>query len=140
MIHKLPHTVLVRGVYHYNRRVPEQAVKGFGSRSVRVSLSRDYDEARELSEALSSALEDIWSAPRVRPFDVETLLAHLRPQTWDLASCLDEYLQLHSINEKPSRLAAEALIQVAGNKPIETYSRRDARELSYSPTLGQFPV
>jgi site-specific recombinase XerD len=129
MIHKLPHIVLVRGVYHYNRRVPEQAVRGFGSRSVRVSLSRDYDEARELSEALSSALEDIWSAPRVRPFDVETLLAHLRPQTWDLASCLDEYLQLHSINEKPSRLAAEALIQVAGNKPIETYSRRDAREL-----------
>ncbi|MBF9059750.1 hypothetical protein HKCCSP123_11205, partial [Rhodobacterales bacterium HKCCSP123] len=136
MTHKIRHTTLVRGTYHYNRRVPEQAVEGFGIRYVRTALSQDPDEAAMLSEAMSSALEDIWSSPRVRPIDVEALVQRLKPDTWDLASCLDEYLSFQSINEKPSRLAAEALIRVAGNRAIDSYTRRDAHDLVTSPAFA----
>ncbi|TCM84587.1 tyrosine-type recombinase/integrase [Rhodovulum steppense] len=129
MIHKIRHTTLVRGTYHYNRRVPDHAVEGFGSRYVRLPLSRDTEQAAMLAEGLSSALDGIWSSPSVRPVDVNKLLERVKPHTWDLASCLDEYLRLHSINEKPSRLAVDALIRVAGNKAIDTYTRRDARDL-----------
>lgn len=127
MYHKLRYTVQRSGSYHYYRRVPKRVASDFGADFVRVNIGSDYEKASKLSVAISSRLEDIWSARRVRPVDLVHLVASLGSPSLDLLSCADLYLSIKDIEEKPIRLAAEVLAMVAGNMSVETYTRQDAR-------------
>lgn len=129
MSHKVRHTTVVRGTFCYNRRVPAHAIEGFGQRVVRCALGKDEDVAVMTSEGLSAELETVWSADTVRPISVEHIVARLRPKQWDLLSCMEDYFAIRSIQERLTRLAVDALIHVAGNRPVQKYSREDARRL-----------
>lgn len=127
MGHNLVHTILRNGTFYYNRRVPSCAVAPFGREVVKVRLSNDYDEAKELSELLTDKLNELWKSPVIQPVNPRELIAATRPRILDLLSCTELYLDGRSICERPVRLAAQALAKVAGNKSISDYDRTDAR-------------
>ena len=131
MSYKFTHTTLRSGTYYYNRRVPRQAVEAFGMGAVQVSLGKNKDEVGPLAAALTDALDELWSADPVHPVSVQSLLERLKPQMLTLADCMAEYLTLRSIDEKPCRLAVKSLIHICGNRPVDSYNRRDARALVY---------
>ncbi len=81
---------------------------------VRCALGKDEDVAVMTSEGLSAELEMVWSADTVRPISVEHVVARLRPKQWNLLNCMEDYLAIRSIQERPTRLAVDALI---GNPP-----------------------
>ena len=101
---------------------------------VRCALGKDEDVAVMTSEGLSAELEMVWSADTVRPISVEHVVARLRPKQWNLLNCMEDYLAIRSIQERPTRLAVDALIHVAGNRPMQKYSREDARRLVRIPS------
>ncbi len=129
MSHKFPHTTIRSGTYYYNRRVPRHVVEAFGMSAVQVSLGKKSDEVGPLAAALTGALNELWAADPVHPVCIQLLLARLKPQTLTLADCMEQYLALRSIHEKPCRLAIRSLIQICGNRPVDRYTRRDARAL-----------
>lgn len=129
MSHKIPHTTLRTDTYYYNRRVPRHAVEGFGMKAVQVALGKNYDEVHLLAAALTDALDELWGVDPVYPVCLQSLLERLKPKSFTLTDCLEEYLRLRSIQEKPCRIAVETLIQLCGNRPVDSYTRRDARWL-----------
>lgn len=129
MSHNLSHTILRSGSYFYNRRVPERVRDGFGMGAVRIKLGRDEDEVEELASHLTAALDKLWSVEDVRPVDLSHLVKSLRKEPMDLLACCEDYLSSRSIQVKPVKLAIDAMIEVAGNKPVTGYTRADARTL-----------
>lgn len=127
MSHNLLHTIFRGQSFYYNRRVPQRLVEAFGCSAVRVSLGSELQEAEQLSQALTKRLDEIWAASTVMPIDVTVLLKSLRPKAMDLSECMHHYLGGRDINEQPVRLAVDALIQLGGNRSVESYTRADAR-------------
>lgn len=132
MVHKLRHTVRRGETYYYNRRVPKGVEEAFGCTLVRVNLGRDEGKAAKTSIALSSKLDVLWSADNVVPVDVQRLAHSLSPTSIDLVGCLEQYLSMRDICERPVRLAVEALLDICGNKDIAQYTRAEARQLVQS--------
>ncbi|MDO6458709.1 tyrosine-type recombinase/integrase [Celeribacter halophilus] len=129
MVHNLRHTVRRGQSFYYNRRVPRGLEKAFGCNLVRLNLGRDPEKATQTSEALTVKLNQLWAAQQVMPVDLQQILSNLSPEAFDLVSCLEAYLEVRDICERPVRLAVGALINVAGNKDIADYTRSEAREL-----------
>ncbi|MDK3017923.1 tyrosine-type recombinase/integrase [Pseudodonghicola flavimaris] len=129
MVYKLRHTVRRGETYYYNRRVPKGVAEAFGCTLVRVNLGRDEDKAEKTASALSSKLDALWAADNVLPVDVQRLAHSLSPKSMDLAACLEQYLALRDICERPVRLAVAALLDICGNKDIAQYTRAEARQL-----------
>ncbi len=127
MSHNLSHTILRSGSYYYNRRVPDRVKDAFGMSAVRLKLGRDEDEAGKLATHLTETLNDLWNVEDARPVDLSRLIKSARPEQLDLLQCTDDYLSTRNIEEEPVRLAVSALVEVAGNKPITSYVRSDAR-------------
>lgn len=129
MAHKLQHIVQRGSSYYYNRRVPDRVADAFGLKVVRYNLGRDPEQAANLSSALTTKLDEVWSAQTVMPLDVGRLVQSLTPSAFDLLACVDLYLSGRNIDEKPVRLAVGAFIEVSGNRDVQTYQRADARLL-----------
>jgi hypothetical protein len=125
----LRHTFRRGTTFYYNRRVPKGVDDAFGCSVVRLNLGCDPEKALQLSEALTDKLDELWSSPRVVPVDLNQLHLGLLPQRFDLLSCLDAYLEVRDICEKPVRLAVRALTHVAGSKEITDYTRSEAKQL-----------
>ncbi len=134
MAYNLRHTFRRGTTFYYNRRVPKGVDDAFGCSVVRLNLGCDPEKALQLSEALTDKLDELWSSPRVVPVDLNQLHLGLLPQRFDLLSCLDAYLEVRDICEKPVRLAVRALTHVAGNKEITDYTRTEAKQLIHTLT------
>lgn len=135
MVHNLVHTVKRGGTFYYNRRVPKNVSEAFGCNLVRVNLGRDLETAAMTSEALSDKLDELWAASTVMPVDVKHLAKSLTPQSLDLLGCVEDYLNVRDISEKPVRVAVGSLIQIAGNKDLLEYTRAEARDLVHTLTV-----
>ncbi|WP_323764176.1 tyrosine-type recombinase/integrase [Marinovum sp.] len=129
MAHKMRYIVQRGCSYYYNRRVPDRVADAFGAKVVRVNFGRDPSRAANLGEALSTKLDEVWAADRVMPVDVARLVQSFERLSLDLLTCADDYLSGKNIAEQPVRLAVGALVEVAGNRAIETYQRVDARQV-----------
>ncbi len=129
MAHKMRYIVQRGCSYFYNRRVPDRLVDAFGAKVVRLNLGMDPERAATLSDALTTRLDEVWSAKTVLPLDLGRLVETLMPSALDLFTCVELYLSGRRIDQKPVRLAVGAFIGVAGNRSIETYQRADARQL-----------
>lgn len=129
MVHNLRYTTRRGQTFYYNRRVPRGLESSFGCSLVRLNLGRDSEKATQTSEALTVKLNELWSAQHVMPVDLQQLVLNLSPKSFDLVACLEAYLEVRDICERPVRLAVAALLNVAGNKDIADYTRSEAREL-----------
>ena len=109
--------------------MPKCAIAAFGQEVVRYRLGSDSDVAKALGQHLTKKLDEVWAATSVRPISIERLLFDAKPNSLDLVEALELCLSRRSVSERPVRLAAEALIRVAGNKDISLYDRGDARRL-----------
>lgn len=68
MAHKMRHIVQRGSSYYCNRRVPDRVADAFGLNVVRYNLCRDPEQAANLSSALTTKLDEVWSAQRVMPW------------------------------------------------------------------------
>ena len=59
--------------------------------------------------------------------NLEMILGAMELRTWLLSEIASEYLELRSIDPKPTMVAVEALSSIAGDRKIETYTRDDAK-------------
>jgi integrase len=121
------YTILRSGTHYYNRRVPKHAVESYGS-FIRLALSEDEHLAEVMAERLSQALEASWrNADRVTPVCLEHIVASFKPRLSTLSEFSEEYLSLKSIDPAPTHIAVDGFIQLLGDRPIEEYSREDAK-------------
>ena len=127
MVHNLEHTILRGNTYYYNRRVPKYCIAAFGQSVVEAKLSKDFNQARELSEHLSTKLTELWNSNDIQPVDISRLLVSTQPRTFDLLGCTKLYLEAIDICERPVYLAIKTLVSLSGNKDVSLYDRADAR-------------
>ena len=132
MSHNLPHTILRSGSFVFNRRVPRAVVQDFGQEVVRVKLGKDQDQAKVLAERLTQRLDEIWASPKVLPVEITHILDAVAPRVVTLDDAVETYLinkgQGRDQNfEKVVRLAHRMMINAAGNRDINSYTRDDAR-------------
>ena len=124
--HTRPLHVLKRnGTFYFNRRVPKHAVEAFGC-MIRVRLSDDFDEAKEIAEKLTGKLDDLW-AGMTSSVDLSAVVDACRPQPQVLSRWAQEYVELKDIGAIPPAVALSALIEVVGDKDVRDYRREDAR-------------
>ena len=114
----IPYTICRSGTYYYNRRVPKQAVKAYGS-FIRQSLSQCAEEAAEYAKRLSDVLEASWkSRVGVTAVDVATIIESFKPKASLLSELAEEYLSLRQIDQTPPRVALNILMPLAGDRDI----------------------
>lgn len=101
MSHKVAHTVLRRGAYYYNRRVPQRVREAFGRDAVRLNLGTDPDRASRMAGMLTERLDDLWKSDRLKPVSLDQLVRSLEPSALDLLTCTETYLKGRDIAEKP---------------------------------------
>ena len=119
------HLLKRNGTFYFNRRVPKHAVEVFGC-MIRVRLSDDLDEAREIAEKLTGKLDDLWAGTQTS-IDVAALVDACWPQPQVLSKWAEEYVALKDIGTLPPSLAVSSLIEVVGDKDVREYRREDAR-------------
>jgi len=123
----IPYTICRSGTYYYNRRVPKQAVKAYGS-FIRQSLSQCAEEAAEYAKRLSDVLEASWSnTSRIQPVDVPTIIESFKPKASLLSELAEEYLSLRQIDQTPPGVALNIFISLAGDRDVGEYTREDAK-------------
>ena len=124
----IPYTICRSGTYYYNRRVPKNAVKAYGS-FIRQALSRCPIQAEAYAKRLSDVLEGSWSRTTeiVQPVDIPSVLVSFKPRSFVLSEIAEEYLTLRDIDEKPPRIAMAGFIALAGDRDVSEYSREDAK-------------
>ena len=123
------YTIYRSGAYYYNRRVPNHAVRIYGSH-IRQLLSSCPKEADAYATRLSSVLEASWDCPRsITPINIPAVLDSFKPKSYLLSEMADEYLSLRKIELTPPRVALKTFISLAGDRDVVTYTRDDAKML-----------
>lgn len=123
----IQYTLLRSGTYYYNRRVPKHAGHLYGT-FIRLALSSDIEEAANLSDRLSKALDAAWGDPeRVCFVDLESILDSAKPKLTRLSEFADDYLALKAIEPKPVMIAVSSFIQLLGDRHVADYGREDLK-------------
>ena len=121
------YTLYRSGTYYYNRRVPNHAVRIYGSH-IRQVLSSCPLEAEAYATRLSNVLDASWDCPRsTTPINIPAVLDSFKPKSYLLSEMADEYLSLRKIELTPPRVALETFISLAGDRDVVTYTRDDAK-------------
>ena len=121
------YTLYRSGTYYYNRRVPNHAVRVYGSH-IRQLLSSCPLKAEAYATRLSNVLEASWDCPRATtPINIPAVLDSFKPKSYLLSEMAYEYLSLRKIELTPPRVALETFISLAGDRDVVTYTRDDAK-------------
>jgi integrase len=121
---RISYTVERSGTYFYNRRVPKESVDIYGS-IIRVRLGSDVEQVKLIANRITNALNRSFVTGYF--IDVRLLVEAMKPKVHSLTEIAEEYVELRDIDRLSPRLAVELLISVAGDLPVEDYSRDDAR-------------
>ena len=139
----IPYVYRKRGVYYFSRRVPKDLLEHYRRPNVALSLKTKSSRiARAKSATLAAQLDEQWMNLRWRN-DENPLIRFLTDQTSETRSSssaplLSEGKIIYLSAKASSRprtfvqsveRAVNNLISVAGNKPIDTYTRKDANLL-----------
>ena len=123
----IKYTICRSGTYYYNRRVPKQAVKTYGS-FIRQALSRCPNEAAAYAGRLNGILDDSWSdTPIKQAVNIPAILESFHPKRSTLSKITAEYLSLKQIDQVPPRVALATLISLVGDRDVTQYTREDAK-------------
>jgi len=123
----IPYTLCRSGTYYYNRRVPKHAVKAYGP-FIRQALSKCPEEAQAYANRLGNVLEGSWSNTAIiQPVDIPTIISSFKPPFFVLSEVADEYLTLKNIDHRPSHIALDAFLNLAGDRDVSQYTREDAK-------------
>lgn len=123
----IKHTICRSGTYYYNRRVPKQAVKIYGS-FIRQALSTCPTEAAAYVKRLNDILEGSWSNTLVEePVNIPAILESFHPKRSTLSEIATEYLSLRQIDQVPPKVALATLISLVGDRDVRDYTREDAK-------------
>ena len=116
------HTIIRSGQLVYNRRVPQKAQGAYG-KSIRVKV-----DCVAHAQALTERLDSIWTLPDLSmAVPLSDLVATCRPRQADLLSITEEYLSAKGIQRNPTASTASYFTSLVGNRPVEGYTRQDAR-------------
>ena len=149
------HTYLKRrsGIYYFTRRIPNDLQRQYKRDRLYVSLrTRSKRKAMAASERLSNELEALWSQAHVNSIAHRLAPTEGRSRSMAeissgfaitddtltpaplLSTALETYLDLKGRDRSPSfessvRRSVKYLIAELGDKPINSYSRKNALEL-----------
>ena len=131
MVHNLdtfspPHTILRGKTYYLNIRVPKSHQQAYGP-LVRAKLSNDVEQADNLAKHLANILKQNWSSKSNSKIDIEKVIAANRPRTTSMTEIAKEYIAVRRIDPAPVWVALKSLFEVAGDRPVTSYTRDDAR-------------
>ena len=125
----IPYTISRHGKIYYSRRVPKNAVAAYGS-FIRIALSDCPEKASIYANRLSAILTESFSAVKViNALDLNKVVASFQPRSCLLSEVTSEYLELKSIQIKPTLIAVNILISLTGDKDVSAYHRDDAKLL-----------
>ena len=125
----IPYTISRHGKIYYSRRVPKNAVAAYGS-FIRIALSDCPEKASIYANRLSAILTESFSAVKViHALDLNKVVASFQPRSCLLSEVTSEYLELKSIQIKPTLIAVNILISLTGDKDVSAYHRDDAKLL-----------
>ena len=123
----IPYTIHRSGTHYYNRRVPKHAVSAYGG-FIRLALSDDPEVASTIAARLSVALEASWAdKDKVSKICLQHIVDSFKPRLSTLSEFAEEYLALKGIDEQPTALAVSTFTQLLGDRPVQSYSREDAK-------------
>lgn len=91
----------------------------------RLSLGNDPEAAGALADQLTARLDEIWRHDPKADIDLHAVIAPINDDPETLTDWQAEYLRLKPIDPDPTKTAASALRDVAGDKDIRSYDRRD---------------
>ena len=132
----IPHTVIRGSTYYFQMRVPTQHQQLYGQ-SIRARLSECEEEARTLATHLSHLLKQSWQSNTKVKVCIDQALRSVRPAKVTFAAIAEEYITTRQVDHKSSMVAIRALLTVAGDRPVESYKRDDARALlAYLQSVG----
>ena len=132
----IPHTVIRGRTYYFQMRVPKQHQQLYGQ-SIRTRLSECEEEARTLATHLSPLLKQSWQSNTKVKVCIDQALRSVRPAKVTFAAIAEEYITTRQVDHKSSMVAIRALLTVAGDRPVESYKRDDARALlAYLQSVG----
>lgn len=120
----IQHTFMRRGQYFYNRRVPRSSIDHYG-KFIRLNLGTDVSQATLIASRLTQALDRSFANRSI--IDIKLIAESMKPKVQSLTEIAEEYVELRDIDRLSPRLAVELLISIAGDLPVENYSRDDAR-------------
>ena len=120
----IQHTFMRRGQYFYNRRVPRSSIDHYG-KFIRLNLGTDVSQATLIASRLTQALDRSFANGSI--IDIKLIAESMKPKVQSLTEIAEEYVELRDIDRLSPRLAVELLISIAGDLPVENYSRDDAR-------------
>ena len=149
------HTYLKRrsGIYYFTRRIPNDLQRQYKRDRLYVSLrTRSKRKAMAASERLSNELEALWSQAHVNSIAHRLAPTEGRSRSMAeissgfaitddtltpaplLSTALETYLDLKGRDRSPSfessvRRSVKYLVTELGDKPINSYSRKNALEL-----------
>ena len=132
----IPHTVIRGRTYYFQMRVPKQHQQLYGQ-SIRARLSECEEEAAILATHLSYLLKHSWQSNTKIKVCIDQALRSVRPAKTTFAAIAEEYITTRQVDHKSSMVAVRALLTVAGDRPVESYKRDDARALlAYLQSVG----
>jgi integrase len=111
-------------------RVPKQHQQLYGQ-FIRARLSECEEEARTLATHLSHLLKQSWQSNTQVKVCIDQALRSVRPAKITFAAIAEEYIETRQLGRKSCKVPIAALLTVAGDRPVETYKREDARALLY---------
>ena len=124
----IPHTVIRGGTYYFQMRVPKRHQQLYGQ-SIRARLSEFEEEARTLATHLSHLLKQSWQSNTKVKVCINQALQSVRPAKATFAAIAEEYIETRQLGRKSCKVPIAALLTVAGDRPVESYKREDARAL-----------
>lgn len=128
----IPHTVIRGRTYYFQMRVPKQHQQLYGQ-SIRARLSECEEEALTLANHLSHLLKQSWQSNTMVKVCIEEAIRSVRPTKVTFAAIAEEYITTRQVDHKSSMVAIRALLTVAGDRPVESYKRDDARVFYFIP-------
>jgi integrase len=144
----VPYVYQKRGVYYFSRRVPKDLEGYYNCRKLALSLrTKSLKAAKAKSASLASQLEEEWLTLRWRRSD-SPLRRFLHDQAFEartqsmaplMSEAKDIYLKTKGVSRPKTFTqaivrAVNSLIELAGDKPVDTYSRQDANLLRDAQT------
>lgn len=121
----ITHTLIRNGSIFVNRRVPKRAREGWGS-AIRAQVP-DIETAKLVNERLTA----LFSSSPDKPIPIPHIIESCRPADTTLGAVMADYLSTRSIvSEEMTKLGVGWLVDLAGDLPIEQYTRSDARRFA----------
>jgi integrase len=139
----VPYLYQKRGIFYFSRRVPRDLEGYYKCRKITLSLrTKSLKTAKAKSASLASQLEEEWLTLRWRRNDSplrkflfdQAVEARTQSNSPLMSEARDIYLKTKAVSRPKTFTqaidrAVNSLIEMAGDKPIDTYSRQDANLL-----------